>query len=77
MDLLDWVVFWFCEELIWVFGEVLDSQVFMEGDIIGDIRDLLTVVVFILEINVWLDFFVNFCLRLLVDIFVKQFIFNL
>lgn len=43
----------------------------MEGDIIGDIRDLLTVVVFTLEINVWLDFFVNFCLRLLVDIFVK------
>lgn len=77
MDLLDWVVFWFCDELIWVFGEVLDSQVFMEGDIIGDIRDLLIVVVFTLEINVWLDFFVNFCLRLLVDIFVKQFIFNL
>lgn len=77
MDLLDWVVFWFCDELIWVFGEVLDSQVFMEGDIIGDIRDLLMVVVFTLEINVWLDFFVNFCLRLLVDIFVKQFIFNL
>lgn len=75
MDLLDWVVFWFCDELIWVFGEVLDSQVFMEGDIIGDIRDLLIVVVFTLEINVWLDFFVNFCLRLLVDIFVKQFIF--
>lgn len=43
----------------------------MEGDIIGDIRDLLIVVVFTLEINVWLDFFVNFCLRLLVDIFVK------
>lgn len=62
-DSLDWVAFWLCEELTWVFGEVLDSQVFIEGDIIGDTRDSLTAVAFMLEINVWLDFSVNFCSR--------------
>lgn len=77
MDSLDWVAFWLCEELTWVFGEVLDSQVFMEGDIIGDTRDSLTAVAFTLEINVWLDFSANFCLRPSADTPAKQFIFNL
>lgn len=77
MDSLDWVAFWLCEELTWVFGEVLDSQVFMEGDIIGDTRDSLTAVAFTLEINVWLDFSANFCSRPSADTPAKQFIFNL
>lgn len=76
-DSLDWVAFWLCEELTWVFGEVLDSQVFIEGDIIGDTRDSLTAVAFTLEINVWLDFSVNFCSRPSADTPAKQFIFNL
>lgn len=77
MDSLDWVAFWLCEELTWVFGEVLDSQVFIEGDIIGDTRDSLTAVAFMLEINVWLDFSVNFCSRPSAETPAKQFIFNL
>lgn len=77
MDSLDWVAFWLCDELTWVFGEVLDSQVFMEGDIIGDTRDSLMAVAFTLEINVWLDFSVNFCSRPSADTPAKQFIFNL
>lgn len=72
---LDWVAFWLCDELTWVFGEVLDSQVFMEGDTIGDTRDSLPA--FMLEINVWLDFSTNFGSRPSADTPAKQFIINL